>query len=74
MATITQKQYLLDYLRKNKGRRVPIYEFIQAGVYRYSARFYELRKEGYVIEKKEKVMKHAKFKNQKQVWYRLVEK
>lgn len=69
---MTQKQYLLEYMRKNKHRRVPIYEFVALGIYRYSARIFDLRQEWYNIVKKEELAKHQLFKNQRHVSYRIV--
>lgn len=71
---MTQKQYLLEYLKKNKHRRIPIYEFVSEWIYRYSARIHELRNDWYKILMKTKRVKHPKFTNQQHVWYRLLEK
>lgn len=70
---MTQKQFLLSYFQKNKHRWIPIYEFVQQWIYRYSARIFDLRKEWYKIEMKTKRVKHPKFQNQQHVWYKLVE-
>ena len=45
----TQKQWVLNYLKKNKNGITSMKAFVWARITRLSARIYDLRKDGYCI-------------------------
>jgi len=68
----TQQEYITEYMEKRRGKRISIVTFTKLGVYRYGAVFHRMRKLGYVIEMREKSVKHPTFYRQRHIEYRLV--
>jgi len=60
-SNLTQKEKTLKLLKT--GRELSPVDFIKVGVYRYWAYLYDLRKEWYVIETREQLVRDKK--NQK---------
>jgi hypothetical protein len=67
--TLTQKVILLRLLLGAKGRWIPLPEILSLGLAQYSARIFELRRDGYVIENR---TEHDAASGAIHSWFRLV--